>query len=254
MVDIQGRLKLILFLVLIFSCGDIFAQSPPETILNFGFGEPNDAEVSNGFLQTSNDGDASNPGEQTTDLSFLGFLDSSFTDIPLAANNASISFSNIQLNNDAQAILLGNGINVISSTTSGGEFRLYDGSNLLLAGDIGESAFNLTEGVDGVARTGNFFGLTAGGATFTGGDLLPFLASSSGQVTLTVTSIETNGISGIQLSGGTIQPFTAALSGQIEARPNPNVETASVPEPTSIPLLVMAFSLLVSSRNRRSDS
>ena len=122
----------------------------------------------------------------------------------------------------------------------------------MLAGDIGESAFNLTEGVDGVARTGNFFGLTAGGATFTGGDLLPFLEPSSGQVTLTVTSIETNGISGIQLSGGTIQPFTAALSGQIEARPN--VKTASVPEPTSIPLLVMAFSLLVSSRNRRSDS
>ena len=246
MVNTQGPLKFLLFFVLILSCGDIFADTP-ETILNFGFGEPiEDAELSNGLFQTSDDGDASNPGNQTTDLSFLGFLDSSFADIPLGG--ASISFSNVRFNSDALSITLDNGSNVIRSTTIGGEFRLYGDSRLLLAGDIGDSVFSVIQGVDGVASTGNLFGLSTGGTTFTGGELLPFLDPNSGQITLTVSNIETNGQAGLQVVGDTIQPFTAALSGQIEA------EEVAVPEPTSIPLLIMGFSLLAISRNRRSDS
>ena len=251
MVNTQNPLKFLLFFGLIFSCGDIFADTT-ETILNFGFGEPiEDGEVSNGFFQTSDDGDASNSGNQTTDVSFLGFLDSPFADISLfdsGNGGASISFSNVQLNNDTQIIKVGNGINVINSTTSGGEFRLYGESGLLLAGEFGDSVFSVNQGIDGVARTGNFFGLSTGGTTFTDGDLLPFLDPNSGQITLTLSNIETNGISGLQVIGDTIQPFTAALSGQIEASPN------AVPEPTSIPLLVIVVSLLAKSRNRRSDS
>ena len=109
MVYVQGSLKFFLFFVLIFSCGDVFANAP-ETILNFGFGDPTeDAEVLNGFFQTIDDGDASNPGEQTTDISLLGFLDAAFADIPLAGNGgASISFSNVRLNSDAQVMPLDN--------------------------------------------------------------------------------------------------------------------------------------------------
>ena len=251
MVYVQGSLKFFLFFVLIFSCGDVFANAP-ETILNFGFGDPTeDAEVLNGFFQTIDDGDASNPGEQTTDISLLGFLDAAFADIPLAGNGgASISFSNVRLNSDAQVMPLDNGINVINNTTSGGEFRLYSGSNLLLAGGFGDSVFSVNQGSDGVARTGNFFGLATEGTTFTGGDLLPLLDPNSGQITLTLSNIETNGQPGLHVVGGAIQPFTAALSGQIEARSS----GVAVPEPSSIPLLVMGFSLLASPRNRRSDS
>ena len=252
MVSIQGYYRFLLFFVLIFSCSGALADTP-ETILNFGFGEPNqDAELLDGFFQTSDDADASNLGDQTTDLSFLGFLDASFADIPLADGGASITFSNIQLNNDAQVSPVGNSINVINSTTIGGEFRLYGDSGLLLAGTFGDSAFSIIEGVDGIADTGNFFGLSTGGTTFTEGALLPFLDPNSGQIALTLSNIETDGQLGLEVIGDTIQPFTAALSGQIEA--SPSVVVAAVPEPTSIPLLVVGVSLLANLRRRRSDS
>jgi len=126
---------------------------------------------------------------------------------------------------------------------------LYGDSSLLLAATFGDSVFSVVQGGDGVPGTGNFFGLSTGSTTFTAGDLLPLLDPNSGQITLTLSNIETDGQLGLEVIGGTIQPFTAALSGQIEASPN-----VAVPEPTSIPLLVVGFSLLANLRSRRSDS
>ncbi len=192
--------------------------------------------VSNGFVQTGDDGDINNSGDQTTEISFVGPLDPMFADIP---GGASISFSGLELNTDATTLDLGNNVSVISGTTTGGQFSLFDDDDmLLLQGDVGDFSISNLEG----SGTGNF--VSVGNTTFTAGSLLPLINPNSGLISLSLIQIETNGQPGFEVIDGTIQPFIADASGQISA--------AIVPEPTSLPVLIMGFTLLASYRNRRS--
>ena len=220
------------------NCGFAVSQTP-QTIIDFRLSTgsdaaSNDVEANSSTFETIDDG-LSLQGDQLSDIFFQGFLQSQ-TDVL----GGSISISGISLGGTAQPP----GVGQVFTPTTGGVLELFDQNDvLLLSANLGDGVLSGDAAPAGAFANGAFNNIsTPGGVTtFTGGTLLPFVDQNSGLVTLALNDIRSGSDTGIQVDGsGASLPFTADATGQI---------SASVPEPTTLPLL--AFTIAVFSGTRR---
>ena len=220
------------------------------SILNFRTASPGGGIVNdvNLGLGTTDDGDVSTTGQQTTVIAYQNFS-SPLNDIPAG----SVTISGITLSG-APVIAMGSPDTIFHATT-GGQISLFDDNNvLLLSGDLGEQILSGPEIGGGTAfASGSLFssGFDSG-ITFTGGQLLQFVDPGSGGLSINLNNIRTNGVPGLSLSEtGTLLSFTANSTGQITALSS-GVAVTPVPEPTSLPLLIFGLTLFSSSRRKSS--
>ena len=202
----------------------------------------------NRFFETLDDGDFNTIGNQTTPVTFKDFLN------PLTDSFVgSVTISGVELNDDAVVV---EGIsNRVFTTTSGGQISLFDDNNaLVLSGDLGEQRLIGSESGGSSPFASGSFRSTGNdnGITFTGGFLLDFLDPNSGGLSLTLSNILTDGVSGLTLDDDTVLDFTANVTGQIAAAPSGVPVTTSVPEPTTLPLLIFGLALFSGVRKRSS--
>ena len=190
------------------------SQADAETVLQFDFG----ASAANGDLSlatgfgTVDDADNSTPGNQTSSVSFTGFLDPMYADI-LA--NGSVTFDGIGL--QGIPVVVGNSI---FQSTSGGNFSVFDDQgDLLLAGTLSSGLLSGEVG----SSTASFF--TTAPISFGGGVLSPHLGSPASGVSLALNSVDSGGTAGLVVSGNSLSAFSADATGQLEA--------TAVPEPAA---------------------
>ena len=192
-----------------------------DSIMKIGLSETNtpDVEYAGGVLSTVDDGDATTVGEQNTRIDFVGFL-GFLSDVTTAA--ASFTLSGAQSTGNA----VQNGL-LISQTTTGGTFSLWDQSNnLLLSGLLAEGAI-----AGGADDTGAFF--NTGIATYTAGSLLSFVAPTPAGISLALAGIFTNGQTGMFVTNGVLDPFVADASGIFAGK-----RGQEIPEPFTASLLL----------------
>lgn len=185
-------------------------------------------------LSTINDGDAATTGNQDTDVVFDNLL-SGITDI---ASGASFTLSGIV----ASGAPTTTGP-VISQSTTGGTFSLYDAANtLLLSGTLGDGFMSGSE----TGSVGSLFTTTFG--NFNGGTLLPLIPSlNTLYLSLILSNVQTAGAPGMDISASIIQNFSA--NGQVSI----DAELAATPEPFTLGLLLTG-TLVGSLVSRRKSS
>lgn len=213
------------------------ATSLAGTILEMNLGNVvNDIEYDGTTLRTVIENVATT-GDQDTGVQFLGILDPLFTDI-LTTNQASFTLSGLVP--DGQASLIVN--SVIIQNFKNGIFELYgdSGNNLLLKGNLGNSA--LSGSLNNT--TGGLFQTTLG--TATGGSLMGLIDPSSISLSMNFTAISDtpSGLPGLRVSplpGGPINFFLTNLN-PFRADATVNIE-ANVPEPGSVMLVLLAFAI-----------
>ena len=219
------------------------------SILNFSAASPsggfrNDVNLG---LGTTDDGDSSTTGQQTTVVAYQNFL-SPLDDI----SGGSVTISNVMLS--GSPVVISGSPNTILHATSGGQISLFDDDNvLLLSGELGEQILSGSETGGGTPFVSGSL-ISSGsdnGIVFTGGELLRFVDPNSGGLTINLNDIRTDGVPGLSLSGGTVLDFTANSTGQITAVAS-GVSVTPVPEPTSLPLLIFGLTLFSSSRRKSS--
>ena len=157
--------------------------------LNFGNDSLPDIELIDGVLSTAADAVGATVGDQNTDVSFLGILSGA---TPIEGDNASLTLEGISLVGDPLTV----GLTVLQAT-QGGDFTLYDPSNvLLLAGALGDGTLS---GPIGGTATGGF--LTAEYGTFIDGSLLPLLqAHNATSSSFSISLSDVNGGKGLSLT------------------------------------------------------
>ncbi len=223
-----ARLVGLSLLSLLFSPVDAVA----ETVIKFelaGMTTERDIQFDTGTLSTIDDGEASTVGEQSTNVSYQGFL-GGLTDI---AAGASMTISGVDKLGDA---LDANGI--VTQVTSGGTFFLYDDSNFLLL----SGAFTGGVVVGSVSDSaGSFF--TTSPLMYTGGSLLPLIIPSSGKLSLSFTDVTTDASPGMAANGGNLANFTSVATGSLEA--------SAVPEPSVMGMAAIGALLMVRQHRRR---
>jgi hypothetical protein len=218
-------------------CALVFAASSATfagTIikLNLGSTGPDVGMNAGGLLSTVSDGNGATTGDQNTAVEFTGFLDGPFADI----NTSTASFTMSNLGAAGPAQVFGS---LVIQNFLGGSFSLYDPSNvLLLSGNLSGSALT---GVIGPPGTGGLF--TTSLSTVTGGTLQSYINPNS--LTLSMNLSTVNGGNGFLVvppgGPGILQPFLADASVNI---------SGEVPEPTSLVLVMAAFSAALSLRRR----
>jgi len=211
------------------------ASALAGTILELNLGDVvSDIEYDGTTLRTVIENPAT-AGDQDTGVQFLGFLDPLFADI-FTTNQASFTLSGLVP--DGQASLIVN--SVIIQNFKFGTFEIYGdaGNNLLLKGNLGNSA--LSGSLNNT--TGGLFQTTLG--TATGGSLMGYIDPSSISMSMNFTAIvdTPSGLPGLRvnpLPGGPINFFLTTLS-PFRADATVNIE-ANVPEPGSLMLVVLGF-------------
>ena len=224
------------------------ATSVAGTILEMNLGNVvNDIEYDGTTLRTTTENVATT-GDQDTGVQFLGILDPLFTDI-LTTNQASFTLSGLVP--DGQASLIVN--SVIIQNFKNGIFELYgnSGNNLLLKGNLGNSA--LSGSLNNT--TGGLFQTTLG--TATGGSLMGLIDPSSISLSMNFTAIADtpSGLPGLRVSplpGGPINFFLTNLS-PFRADATVNIE-ANVPEPGSVMLVFLGGAIAMATGRRFSRS
>jgi hypothetical protein len=203
-----------------------------ETVLKFnldGFGFGGDVASTSSAFVTVDDGNPAVTGDQTTNVAFTGFLDPLFMDI---TSGASFSLSGVMASGNA-----GQQGGILLQETMAGMFTLYDDSNsVLLQGNIDQGFI-----FGGAISTGSFFTTTP--VLYTGGSLLPLMEPDSGNLSLSLTDVRTNGTTGMVVLGGVLQDFTADATGQLEA--------SAVPEPSVMGMAALASVLVIRRRRKR---
>ena len=221
-----------------------------ESILNFSASSSGGGiGFNNGLFGTFDDGDTTTIGNQTSPVQFDNFL-SPLTDISVG----SVTISGVMLTNNAQVVPIAPSTILVS--TIGGEINVYDDNNdLLLSGDLGEQSLSGSEVGGSTAFSSGSFASSGNavntGIIFTGGSLLPFLDANSGGLSIDLIDIRTNGAQGLSLSNGEVLDFTANATGQIFATPS-GAAASSVPEPSTLPLLLFGLALFSGARKRSS--
>ena len=228
-----------IFLAAIFAlanCGFAVSQTS-QTIIDFRLSTgsdaaSNDVEANGSTFETIDEG-LTLQGDQLSDIFFQGFLQSQ-TDVL----GGSISISGINLGSTVQ-------LGQVFTSTTGGVLELFDQNDvLLLSANLGDGVLSGDAAPAGAFANGAFNNIstTSGVTTFTGGTLLPFVDQNSGLVTLALNDIRSGSDTGFQVDGGgALLPFTADATGQI---------SASVPEPTTLPLLAFAIAVFSGTRRR----
>lgn len=218
------------FILVFLLCGS--AQATTIVKVDLGNSVP-DFEFIGGTLSTIDDGIGATTGDQNTNVLFEGLLDS----VPdITGELGSFTLDGVVASGNAD--VLGGGT-LVNQLTAGGNFSLYDSSNvLLLEGSVtGGTIF----GSIGAPASGSFTATTFG--TLTGGSLLP-LVGEANQIALAFSMDSVNGGAGFSVSangqGHTLDDFTAAATGSISA----------VPEPGSIALLLSGALGLFAARRR----
>lgn len=221
----------------ILSLSLISSVANADTIIKFDLGANNDVEFVGGIFRTVNDGIASTPGNQNSDIDFTGFLDASFADI---LSGASVTISNIVAS--AEVNVLGT---IISQATNGGSINLWSNTgSLLLSAALGEG--NIAGSIDGV--TGSFFNSSV--MTYTGGSLLSHVSSSPAGLSLGLSGIQSGIFPGMTVSYNTttdafeLDSFRADASGLLTGNP--------IPEPASMLLLSSALLGGIITKRKRS--
>lgn len=233
MTKIHTKLVCSAIVAALFCASSQFASAGTILKLSLGDVDP-DLEYSGGVggvLSTIDDGAIPlTTGEQNTAVDFTDFL-SGMTDITLP--EASYTLNGVTAVGPA-TVIFGT---IVAQNFAGGEFQLYDDSNVLLL-DVDLSSTVLT-GPLGTSPTGSVFSVTNG--TVVGGSLDPLIIDDSISFSIAMTDI--NGGAGLSVSpAGTLNPFVADASKLIAADP--------VPEPSAA-LLIMVGSMAVPAVMRR---
>ena len=198
----------------------VTSSASADTIIKLGLsgtGGP-DVQYVAGVFGTADDGVAGTTGLQNTNSEFTGFLDPLVADI-LA--NASFTLAGVTASGAASVV----GGVIVSQATTGGTFSLYDPSNvLLLTGVLGNGAITGSTG----NSTGSFF--NTNNATFTGGSLLAYVATTPAALSLSFTNLLSGNVGAMVVNNGVLGNFVADATG--------NISGSAVPEPASMALLL----------------
>lgn len=224
----MSKMKALLLssLVLLFT-----SSASAATIIKFNLGGIGpDLAYQSGVLSTISDGNAATTGDQDTGLEFVGFLDGLFADI---ASGASLSIAGITAN--GLATVAGT---LVTQATTGGTFSVYSPANvLLLSGNLADGAITGSTS----ATTGSYFNTTV--ATFTGGSLLAYVATTPAAFSLSFSNVGGRHGFGMLVTANGLQNFVADATGQIEGAP--------VPEPASAALLISGVLGGIAARRRK---
>lgn len=211
-----------------------------DTIIKFDLGSTGaDVEYVDGVFGTFNDGDASTPGEQNSDIDFSGFLNASLADI---LSGASVTISNVLAS--AEVSVLGT---IISQSTNGGSINLWSHTGaLLLTGALADG--NISGSING--DTGSFFNTTV--MTYTGGSLLSYVSPTPAGLSIALSGILSGTDIGMTVSYNSntnqfeLDSFKADASGLLTGSP-----ANAIPEPASMILLGSAVIGGAISRRKR---
>jgi hypothetical protein len=172
-----------------------------------------------GTFSTISDGNAGTTGDQNTSILYTGFLSA------LPATNGSYSLSGVT----SVGLPVPLGGSVVTQNFSGGNFKLYDSTNVLLL-DVNLSTSLLVGGSNGaVFNIGN--GTVVGGKP----SLTSQLVSNSIGFSISLTNISGGGLT-ISPASGLLNAFQADATKQITA--------TQVPEPASILLAIGCLAAL----------
>lgn len=204
-----------------------------DTIIKVGLGGTGpDVSYAGGTFSTVDDGNAGTTGNQDTNIEYTGFLDGLLPDILAGA-----SFSLTGVTASGAANVLG-GV-VVTQATTGGTFSVYDPANvLLLTGTLGSGV--ITGSTTG--SSGSFFDTSI--ATFTGGALLAYVATTPASLSLSFTNLLSGNAAAMVVNGGVLSNFTANATG--------NIGGSAVPEPASVALLLSGVLGGAAARRRKS--
>jgi hypothetical protein len=205
------------------------STSRASTIIKLGFGADSlpDVELTGGILSTFDDGAGATSGDQNTQVAFLGPLSSA---TPIEGDRGSFSLNNIVLS--GEPLLVGG---TVLQLTTGGDFELYDPSNiLLLSGTLGNGTLS---GPIANSATGAF--LTAEFGAFTGGSLMPTLDSANlvrSTFSIALTNVNSGIGLGVDLDTNTVLPFTADSTASVGGQ---------TPEPAAVALALLGGLMLL---------
>ena len=203
-------------------------------------------------LHTIDDGNNANAEDQDTSVLFLGpVLDPLFADILTPPPN-SASFSLTGLQPDGPAYMFAGSI--ILQNFTGGTFVLRDDANVvLLQGNLGRRALSGSY----LNSTGGLFQTSFSLAT--GGTLMPYINSSTVQLSMNFTAIKDTGtnLPGLRVAtlppppppGPPGPPFATVLL-PFTADATVNIEATTVPETTTVMLLLVGSALGLAARRR----
>lgn len=211
------------------------APASAGTILKVNFGNSGpDFEFDGSVVGTPDDLDSGTTGLQNSQVTFAGDFDSSYADI---LSGGSLSIFGIGLDGPASATAGG----VITQSTLGGGFSIFDASNsLLLAGTIHEGMIVGMSGVSGASFT------STSPIDYTGGWLFPQIEPPTGTLSVALGTVPSGNQTGLQVRDGKLIPFTAGATGSFGGMVH------STPEPGSgIIFATMAIGLGVWGHRRR---
>lgn len=211
------------------------APASAGTILKVNFGNSGpDFEFDGSVVGTADDLVAGTMGLQDSQVTFAGNFGSSYTDI---LSGGSLSIFGIGLDGSASTTAGG----VITQSTLGGGFSIFDASNsLLLAGTIHEGMIVGMPGVSGASFT------STSPIDYTGGWLFPEIDPPTGTLSLALETVRSGNQTGLQIRNGELVPFTADATGSFGGMVH------STPEPGSgVIFATMAIGLGIWGHRRR---
>jgi|GEM_PF-2903639 len=220
-----------------------------ETIVKLGLGSAGpDIQLVDGVLSTVDDGSAASPGDQTSDVTFHGFVAGSVADIT-PPNEGSFSLSGVSM--VGSPFVVNQGLfSLVTQQTTGGTFDLYDeAGDILLSATLEDGSLH---GTTGASATGGFITLNLG--TFTGPAADEFdvlfsqLAPETASLAISLTDVSSpNGAPGLSVANDLLENFSADATANVGADPIGTV----LPEPSSNCLAALGCLALLAWRRRR---